>query len=172
MQIEGSRFLLRPWRRGDETSLVEHANDREVWINLTDAFPHPYTLQDARNWIALTRGAGESWTPLAIEVEGAAAGGIGTQRRHDVYRRTAGIGYWLGQRYWGHGIATEALRLVTEHAFATTDLARLEAHVFEWNPASCRVLEKAGYTLEGRMRRGVIKDGRVIDYFVYARLRE
>ena len=69
------------------------------------------------------------------------------------------------------GDGREALELITEQAFATTDLLRLEAHVFEWNPASCRVLEKAGYTLEGRMRRGVVKDGRVIDYFSYARLR-
>jgi len=171
MQIEGSRFLLRPWRRGDETSLVEHANDRDVWINLTDGFPHPYTPEDARAWISLARAAGDSWVPLAIEIDGAAAGGIGFQRRADVYARTAGIGYWLGQKYWGCGIATEALGLLSEHAFATTDLERLEAHVFEWNPASCRVLEKAGYTLEGRMRRGVIKDGRVIDYFLYAKLR-
>ena len=167
MQIEGSRFLLRPWRRGDEAALVEHANDREVWLNLTDAFPHPYTLEDARAWIDVA-GSG---TNLAIEIDGAAAGGIGFNRREGVYARTATIGYWLGQRYWGRGIATEALGLLTEHAFATTDLLRLEAHVFEWNPASCRVLDKAGYTLEGRMRRAVVKDGRVIDYFLYAKLR-
>ncbi len=171
MKIEGSRFLLRPWRRGDETSLVEHANDREVWINLTDGFPHPYTLEDARAWIGLASAAAGSWTPLAIEIDGAAAGGIGFQRREGVYARTAGIGYWLGQKYWGGGIATEALRLLTEHVFATTDLLRLEAQVFEWNPASCRVLEKSGYALEGRMRRAVIKDGHLIDYFLYARLR-
>ena len=91
VQIEGSCFLLRPWRRGDETSLVEHANDRDVWINLTDGFPHPYTLEDARAWIAQAQAAGNSWIPLAIEIDDGAAGGIGLKRREDVYARTAGI---------------------------------------------------------------------------------
>ena len=114
MHLEGSGFLLRPWRSGDEPSLVEQANDREVWINLTDSFPHPYTLEAARAWIDLAGGRDSSRTALAIEIDGAAAGGIGFTRKEGVYSRMAEIGYWLGQKYWGRGIATEAVVRVTD----------------------------------------------------------
>ena len=169
-EITLDRSALRPWRRGDEASLVRHANNRRVWINLVDLFPHPYTLDAARWWIE-TGSRMEGRVAFAIVVDGEAAGGIGLERGGDVYRGTAEIGYWLGEAHWGRGIATEALRAVTSWAFATLDLVRLEAGVFEWNPASARVLEKAGYTLEARHRKAVTKDGRTIDRLLYARLR-
>jgi RimJ/RimL family protein N-acetyltransferase len=89
-----------------------------------------------------------------------------------VDRRSAEIGYWLGEEFWGRGIVTEALIAVTDHAFANHDLCRLFAHVFDWNPASARVLEKAGYAFEGRMRKSVTKEGQTIDQLMYAMIRE
>ena len=109
---------------------------------------------------------------FAIVVEGDAVGGIGIELGRDVFLRSAEVGYWLGEPYWGRGIATEALRAVTEYAFTTFDLCRLQAGVFEWNPASMRVLEKAGYTLEARHRKNVTKDGQTIDRVVYALVRD
>jgi hypothetical protein len=97
--------------------------------------------------------------------------GIGFHRASS-QRLTATIGYWLGEAYWGRGIAAEALRAVTEHAFANFDFQRLEAYVFEWNVPSTRVLEKAGYTREARLRKRVTKEGRTVDCFLYARIRE
>ncbi len=166
-----SRCTLRPWRRGDEASLVAHANNRHVSRNLKDRFPFPYTPAAADEWIALATGAQGPPRNFAITVDGAAVGGIGLELGADVFRRSAEIGYWLGEPYWGRGIATEALRAVTDYAFATFDLCRLEAGVFEWNAASARVLEKAGYALEGRHRKSVTKDGQTIDRLVYALLR-
>jgi hypothetical protein len=113
MQIRLSTGTLRCWRGGDEDSLVLHANNRKVWINLLDSFPHPYTLADAQQWIQ----SASADTPLrnfAIEVEGCAVGSIGLYFRKDVYHRSAGIGYWLGETYWGRGIATEAVRAITD----------------------------------------------------------
>ncbi|MBX6313027.1 MAG: GNAT family N-acetyltransferase [Isosphaeraceae bacterium] len=162
---------VRSWRWGDEESLVRHANDREVWINLRDRFPHPYTREDAKAWLFLA-GAQDPETNFAIAIGDEAVGGIGLTLNDDVFRRSAEIGYWLGRAYWGRGIATAAVRTITDFAFAHFDLCRIYAGVFAWNPASMRVLEKAGYTLEGRLRKSVTKDGKTIDRFLYAIIRE
>ena len=172
LEIEAHGFALRPWRKGDEAALAKYANNRRVWINLTDRFPHPYTHDEAEAWIKRVEARGEPARNLAIVVEGGPVGGIGVSPNVDVYRRSAEIGYWLGEPFWGRGIATEALRLMTDYVFANFDFERLQAIVFEWNPASCRVLEKAGYALEARLAKGVYKDGEVIDGLLYARLRE
>jgi len=171
MEIEGGRVRLRPFRPGDERELLVQANDREVWRNLTDRFPHPYTLSDARTWVRLDVHRNEPPTNFAILVDGSVAGSIGFERKEDLRARTAEIGYWLGRRYWNRGLATEALRLVTGHAFDHFDFERLEALVIAWNPASCRVLEKSGYTLESRQERGIYKDGVIADGLLYVKLR-
>jgi ribosomal-protein-alanine N-acetyltransferase len=170
MEFVLSKSRLRPWLTGDEESLVLHANNRLVWRNLRDAFPHPYTIADARQWIQIANPS-PPITNFAIIVEGAAVGGIGVVLKDDVFRRSAEIGYWLGEEFWGRGIVTEAVREVTEYAFTTFDLCRIYAGVFEWNPASMRVLEKAGYEFECRMRKSVTKDGETVDELIYAVVR-
>jgi ribosomal-protein-alanine N-acetyltransferase len=170
VELTLTRCTLRPWRRGDEASLVRHADNRNVSRNLKDRFPSPYTAADAREWIAHASAQAPP-TSLAIVVDGAAVGGVGIELGTDVFRRSAEIGYWLGEPFWGRGIATEALRAMTAYAFERFDICRLEAGVFDWNPASARVLEKNGYVLEGRARLGVIKDGRMGDRLLYALVR-
>jgi RimJ/RimL family protein N-acetyltransferase len=101
-------------------------------------------------------------------VDGHAVGGIGFEKGEGIHRRSALIGYWIGEAYWGRGIATEALRLVSAHAFRHFEVIRLQAEVLEWNAASVRVLEKAGYTFEGRLRKSCVKNGDVIDDLIYA----
>src|SRR5947209_2302263 len=130
--------------------------------------PRPGTVRKCRliMELKLTRCTLRPW-----RVGGEAVGGIGVELGRDVFYRSAEIGYWLGEPYWGRGIATEALRAITECAFMTFDLCRLQAGVFEWNPASMRVLEKAGFTLEARHRKNVTKDGETIDRVVYALVR-
>lgn len=169
MLIELERSTLRPWRDGDQAALVRHANNRAIWRNLRDRFPHPYTREDADQWLAVVQKL-PSGTQFAIEVDGEAAGGIGLELKEDVFRKTASLGYWLGEAHWNSGIMTEAVRAVTRHGFEQFALRRIQAGVFEWNPASARVLEKAGYQLEGRLRQSVIKDGEIIDRLMYARL--
>jgi ribosomal-protein-alanine N-acetyltransferase len=170
VEIDLGRFLIREWRRGDEDSLVRHANNPNVSRNMRDRFPHPYTRADADWWIAHA-GAQSPQTDFAIVVDGEAAGGIGFILQEDVSRRSAEIGYWLGEAYWGRGIATYAVRAVSEHIFATFDICRVYATVFESNPASARVLEKAGFVLEGRLRKAVTKSGDTIDALMYAAVR-
>jgi RimJ/RimL family protein N-acetyltransferase len=165
-----SRCTVRPWAESDAKALIRHADDREVWRNVRDRFPHPYTAADAENWLTF---ATRQDPPMhfAIEVDGEAAGGIGFTIGEDVHARTAEIGYWLGRAVWGRGIATEALSAVTAHAFAAHPLDRLQACVFAWNPASVRVLEKAGYVREALLRRAVTKDGETTDMLIYGILR-
>jgi ribosomal-protein-alanine N-acetyltransferase len=170
MEMKLSKSVLRAWKPGDEPSLVRHANSRTIWRNLRDAFPHPYTLVDAKRWIE-TANPTTAITNFAIIVDGAAVGAIGLVLREDVFRRSAEIGYWLGEEFWGRGIVTEAVCAVTDYAFETFDLCRVYAGVFEWNPASMRVLEKAGYEFECRMKKSVTKDGETIDEFIYAVVR-
>jgi len=170
VELKLERCTLRPWRRGDEPSLVHHANNRNVWLNLRDRFPHPYTAKDADEWIARV-GPQAPVMNFAIVVDGGAVGGIGLELGTDVFRRSVEVGYWLGEPFWGRGIATEVLRAVTDYAFTTLDICRLEAGVFSWNPASARVLEKAGYVLEGRARLAVTKAGRAGDRLLYALVR-
>ena len=163
---------LRSWRRGDAKSLIRHADDREVWRNLGDAFPHPYTSKDARWWL---EGGHETRNELALAIDlgEGVAGGLGLQFRTDpIFRGTAEVGYWLGRAWWGRGIMTHALQAFVPWAFERFDLIRIEAGVFETNPASARVLEKAGFALEARLARSVIKDGQVLDRLLYVRFRD
>ena len=168
MKLVLASCVVREWKWQDRDSLVRQANNRNVWLNLRDRFPYPYTKDDARRWLDCVVGLSAP-SNFAIDVNGEAAGGIGFSIQADVCYRSAEIGYWLGEEYWGRGIATEALVAVTEHAFASYDLCRIYAHVFEWNLASARVLEKAGYVFEGRLIKSVTKDGKTIDQLLYAR---
>lgn len=158
---------LRSWRRGDQPGLILQANNRKVWRNLTDMFPHPYTAADAEHWLHLSNQPGRS-THLAIEVNGAIAGGIGAIAGEGIAASTADFGYWLGESFWGRGLATIAARAMVEHLMQTGHFVRLQAPVLAWNPASMRVLEKVGFAREGVLRNSVTKDGAVIDSVMYA----
>jgi RimJ/RimL family protein N-acetyltransferase len=172
MHLQAGVAVVRRWRTQDASEVARQADDRRVWINLRDAFPHPYHIEDAERFIAMATAMSPP-TYFAIEVAGRAAGGIGYTLHSDVERVGAEVGYWLGAEFWGRGIATQAVRAVTELAFAThPELQRLYAVPFSWNPASARVLEKAGYLREGTLRRSAIKDGHVLDQWMYAIVRE
>jgi RimJ/RimL family protein N-acetyltransferase len=163
--------VVRPWRASDLASLVRHANNPRIAAQLRDAFPHPYTRQAGADWLRVAISATPT-TKFAIEIAGEAAGGVGFLIGHDVERYSAEIGYWLGEAFWGRGIVTDALRAVTRHAFEAHALNRIFAVPFADNMASRRVLEKAGYTLEGIMRRSAVKAGRVRDQALYAIVRD
>jgi RimJ/RimL family protein N-acetyltransferase len=171
VQLEFPGGRIRSWRAGDAPSLARHADNRKIWLQVRDRFPHPYTLEAAEGWVALASAA-DPETQFAIEVSGEAAGGIGVFLQQDVERYSAEIGYWLGEAHWNRGLTTAAVRCFTDYAFDRFGLCRLYANVFESNPGSCRVLERAGYQLEGRLRQSAVKDGQVLDGLLYAAVRE
>ena len=158
---------LRPFQSGDAESIAHHANNRKVWINLRDAFPHPYHVNDAIAFINIAMSMVPP-TLFAIEKDKKAVGAIGFKVGKDVERISAEIGYWLAEPYWGQGIITEGLIAVSKYAIEQYNLKRIFAVPFDWNPASFRVLEKAGYVLEGRMENSAIKDGKIISQLLYA----
>jgi len=163
--------VVRPWRREDAGPVARWADNPRIARFMRDRFPSPYTIRDAKRWIRAANGT-EPVRHFAIEVDGEAAGGIGFDPYEDVDRRTAEIGYWLAEPHWGRGIATAALVAVSGYAFEHFDVVRLQARVYEGNEPSMRVLEKAGYALEARLRKSVTKYGRTIDSFLYSRLKE
>jgi RimJ/RimL family protein N-acetyltransferase len=168
MEIKLERCTVRDWRLDDAASLSKHANNRRVWLGLRDRFPHPYTLEDAKEFLQRTIAA-QPRTNFCIEVEGAAVGGIGLHLGEDVHRQTAAIGYWLSEELWGQGVMSEVVPAFVNHCFREFSLNRIFAEAYSSNPASARVLEKAGFVLEGCLRKNVIKDGKILDSLLYAK---
>ncbi len=166
------QIALRPWRPDDAPALAALINDRAVQDNLRDGIPYPYTAADGAAFLAETLAADPDTTfAYAVTTDGRLAGSIAAYRQGNIHRRTAELGYYLGRDFWGRGVATAAVRLLCERLFDTTDLVRLFAEPFADNAASRRVLEKAGFTLEGVLRRNAVKNGRLRDMCLYARLR-
>lgn len=163
-------FVIRSYEPEDAPSLAQHANNRKIWRNVRDGFPHPYELAHAQAFIDRIR-AEFARTVFAIAVDDQVVGGIGLTVGDDVERFSAELGYWLAEPYWGRGTTTEAVQAVTDYGFHALGLHRIYALPYAWNPASCRVLEKAGYTLEGRLREASFKDGQFVDQLLYARIR-
>lgn len=166
-----STFRLRPWAAGDRAALLRHANNRAIWRNRWDAFPHPYTEADADRWLAVAAADPPPEGTYAIDVGGEAVGTVLLERGRDIERLSAEIGYWLAEPYWGRGIVSEAVGRVTDLALAEPDLVRVVAPVFGWNRRSMRVLGRNGYRREAVLRRAGVKDGVVLDRVVYARTR-
>ena len=167
MEINLEVCSLRPWREGDQHDLVRNANNRKVWLGLRDRFPHPYTLADANAFLTRVQEI-DPVTLFAITVADRPVGGIGLVLGDDVDRISAEIGYWLGEEFWGRGIATSAVRGLTRHAFANFDLNRIFAVPYSDNSASIRVLRKCEYRHEGTLIGSAIKDGRIRDQELFA----
>jgi RimJ/RimL family protein N-acetyltransferase len=170
MKISLGPWIVRPLHDTDIEAMVRYGNNRNVWKTLRDRFPHPYTPAHAKAFLETLRNQNPQ-THFAIASTEELIGVIGVSQQSDVYRVSAEIGYWLGEPFWGQGIATRAVRGVTGWAFATLGVERVYADVFETNPASRRVLEKAGYSCEGTLRHAAIKEGRLIDVWLMATYR-
>jgi ribosomal-protein-alanine N-acetyltransferase len=169
LQLDCGIALLRSWRPDDLDSLVANASHADVSRGLRDRFPYPYTGDDGRAWLA--RAVDESDRAWAIEIDGAAVGGVSLHPGVDVHRHSAELGYWLGRRYWGRGVMTTILATFSDRAMSAFRLHRLFATVYANNPASMRVLEKVGFEREGVQKSAVVKRGELLDLYVYARVR-
>ena len=170
MKKRFSKGIIRNFKMSDKTSITKHANNRKIWRNVRNAFPHPYTETNAEQWISSMLEE-KIKTKFAIVVEGKAIGGIGVEKKGDIYCQTMELGYWIGEEYWNKGITTEVIQLITDYAFEEFDLMRLEAYVYHWNVGSMRVLEKTGFRKEAILKKRVFKDGEYVDEHVFSKLK-
>ena len=170
LAVGRSQARGRSWRKDDLKALLHHANNPKIAANLRDQFPHPYTRHDGLDFLEYARSQ-EPECSFAIEFGGEVVGGVGFHLGRDIARISAEMGYWLGEEFWGQGLATRAVTAVSEWAFDNYKLTRVYAFVFSHNVASIRVLEKSGFEREGLLRRSAIKNGIVLDQILFAKVR-
>jgi len=162
------QFELREWKLTDSASLAENANNINIWNNVRDYFPHPYSEKDGIKFIELCLSKPKPATDFAIAVDGKAMGGIGIVPQNDVERISAEIGYWIGENYWNKGIMTEAAKQMVTYVFTTFPLQKIYAPIFDFNIASQKVLQKAGFNQEAILKQAAIKNNKVIDLHYYS----
>lgn len=162
VMLKDGRVLLRQLYDKDRNVLAQLADNKKIWDNVRDFLPSPYSIEDAKYFIELTQKEEPQMT-FAIEYDSQFCGVIGLVRQSDVYRRTANIGYWLGEPYWNKGIATVSVKLVTEYGFDKLHLIRIHTGVFEYNIGSMKVLTKNGYFKDGVFKKSIFKNGQIFD---------
>ena len=170
MELRSGNTALRPLRQTDAGRLAELANNEKISCNLRDGFPHPYTLEDAENFLQKFTNQ-DPVTFFGIDYNGEYVGNISLFPGQDVYCKSAEIGYFIGEPYWNKGIVTTAVNLITEYGFNHMHIIRIHTGVFEYNTASMRVLEKCGFVNEGVFRKSVFKQGKLWDEVRYAKLK-
>ena len=160
---------LRPWQKKDLEPLQQLADNVHIYNYVRDRFPHPYTLKDAEEWLALNTGVNPT-TNFVIEADGLFAGSIALVTKEDIYRNNIEIGYWIAEPFWNMGIATKAIELIClfikQHY---KQVNRIYASVFESNKASMRVLEKNGFALESIHKNGIIKNNVLLDETIWVK---
>lgn len=169
--MSNGEVAVRPLTEKDAAAIARYANNEKIAVNLRDGFPHPYTLEHAEMFIS-KMALKDPPMIFAIEYQDEFCGVIGLSGQEDVYRMTSEIGYWIAEPFWGKGIASEAVRLLTAYGLDELGFVRIHTGVFEYNRASMRVLEKNGYTLDGIFRKSVFKQGRIWDEYRYSIVRD
>ncbi|MCM1179636.1 MAG: GNAT family N-acetyltransferase [Clostridium sp.] len=163
---------IRKWKLADAANLAKLLNNKNILDNLRDGLPYPYTVKDAEEFITAMLSADDTKTfPFAITAGGQVIGSIGVFRCENIHFRTAEMGYYIGEPYWGKGFGTSAVEQVCSYIFRHTDIIRIFAEPFAENAASCRVLEKAGFQLEGILQSNAVKNGRILDMKMYSRIK-
>ena len=163
---------IRKWEMADARDLAVALSNTKVQDNLRDGLPYPYTEQDGKDFISDMLAADENEIfAFAVTADGKVIGSIGVFRQQNIHSRTAELGYYIAEGYWGRGLMTEAVTQVCRHVFENSDIIRIYAEPFAYNAASCRVLEKAGFKYEGTLRDNAVKNGKVIDMKMYSLLK-
>lgn len=163
---------IRRWRMSDAGDLAAALSNKKVLDNLRDGLPFPYTEKDGLDYIGAMLSADENDTfAFAVTVDDRAIGSITVLRKDNIHRRTAELGYYISEEYWGRGIMTEAVRQICGYVFDNSDIVRIYAEPFAFNTASCRVLEKAGFRFEGVLKSNAVKNGEIVDMKMYALVR-
>ena len=162
---------IRKWKAEDKTALADALSNRNILDNLRDGLPYPYTEADAAEYITAMLSADPNDAfAYAVLADGKVVGSIGAFRQSNIHARTAELGYYLAEEYWGRGIMTQAVKLLCGKIFDETDILRIFAEPFARNLPSCRVLEKAGFVREGILRENAVKNGKTEDMVMYSLL--
>ena len=160
---------IRPWQLTDAKALASALSNQNILKNLRDGLPYPYTEKDAEDYINAMLAANPQDTfAYAVCVDDRAVSSVGAFRQGNIHCRTAELGYYLAEEYWGRGIMTDAVRQLCQKLFGETDLLRIYAEPFACNLGSCRVLEKVDFQLEGILQSNAVKNGQVLDMAIYA----
>ena len=168
--MSGVPFKLRTLKATDKNSITRYINNIKIWNQVRDYLPNPYTDKDAEKFIDFSRKSKPTYN-WGITVEDEVIGIIGLTAKTDIYRLNGELGFWLAEPWWGKGIVTSAITKVTEIGFKEHKLHRIYAEVFEDNPASSKVLIKNRFRQEAILKEAVIKNNRLLDLYIYARLR-
>ena len=171
IKLQFDNYCIREFFTEDVDSLVKYANNYSVSRYLRDAFPFPYTEKDAMRWIDIVMHNKFNLT-FAIADEQELIGGIGAMPNQDVNRFTAEIGYWLAEPFWNKGIISKAVSTFCGYLFNNYNFNHLTASIYEGNDASMRVVQKAGFILEGVLRKNVYKENKFLDQYIYGLLKE
>lgn len=164
---------IREWKIEDKTELAKNLSNMNILNNLRDGLPYPYTEDDAEDFIRAMLSADKEKTfAFAITLDGKAIGSIGVFRQENIHFRTAEMGYYIGEEYWGNGYTTKAVKQACSFMFENTDIIRIFAAPFAHNTASCRVLEKAGFICEGVLKSNAYKNGNIVDMKLYALVKQ
>ena len=167
--MNSKNFELREWRLSDAASLAENANNINIWNNLRDALPHPYSEKDGKQFIEMALSMPKPATLLAIAVDGKAVGSIGITLHTDVERISAEMGYFIGENYWNRGIMTDAVQQMVTYSFTHfPELCKIYATPFDFNIASHKVLQKAGFEREAILKQAAVKNGKIVDEHYYS----
>ena len=163
---------IRRWELSDARDLATALSNKKIQDNLRDGLPYPYTEQDGKEFISAMLAANENDTfAFAITANGKVIGSIGAFRQTNIHNKTAELGYYIAEEYWGKGIMTEAVKQLCDYVFSNTDIIRIYAEPFAYNIGSCRVLEKADFQYEGILRSNALKNGKVFDMKMYSKLK-
>ena len=172
MKIDiGPGLYIREILDKDKNSIVKYANNKKISVNLRNSFPFPYTMEDAESWLAILKDNNPK-RAFAIANDEELIGAIGIEPKSDVNRYSGELGYWLGEPFWGKGIATQSVKEFIKYVFEYYDLVKIYAYVFSSNPSSRRVLEKAEFKFEGCMRNQIVKEGKILDQLIFGILKE
>lgn len=170
IELSLENIRLREFTPDDKYRMAEIANNKKIADNLRDGFPHPYSLKDAEDFIDMCLKMSPPQI-FAIEYNGIYVGNIGVIKGQDVYRKSGEIGYFLAEPYWNKGIMPVAVNLICDYAFSKLDVVRIFTGVFDYNPASQRVLEKCGFTKEAVFKNAIFKNGILCNEIRYAKLK-
>ncbi|MBY0348235.1 MAG: GNAT family N-acetyltransferase [Hydrotalea flava] len=159
---------LKIWHKTDAAALAVIANNRNIFNQVRDSFPQPYTVTDALKWIEI-HGSKNPYQNYAIWVDDQLVGSIGFVPQEHERGHVVEIGYFIGEPFWGKGIATAAIEKLLQLLEQNKTYLRIEACVFSKNTASMKVLQKNKFYLEGIQHKAAIKNNVMLDIYIWVK---